>query len=272
MFAENDMPFKRNRPTQPMSRRRKTGVLLLCLLGFVLLVWLDHSTAGRRWPHRRISESPTPADDLDKYHGKTFTVAHVIDGDTLDIDIPDGPDDRTRVRLLGIDAPETAGERSPPMYFGLQATEFAREWALAKPVVVYLDAPNPTRGKYGRLLAYVQLPDGRFLNEVLLSEGRAYADRRFRHSFFNKYQQLESRARSGQKGLWQNVTRPTARMAAKNETQTNEQITLPRKMDGRLQTSDLRHRTSEQSPTKLLCCRQYQRFSPFCCRALKMSI
>ncbi len=200
------MSFKRNRPTQPMSRRRKTGVLLLCLLGFVLLVWLDHSTIEGRWPHRR-SAPPTSADDLDKYHGKTFTVAHVIDGDTLDIDIPDGRYERTRVRLLGIDAPEAAGEQSPPMFFGPQATEFAKELTLGKSVVVYLDAPNPTRGKYGRLLAYVQLPDGRFLNEVLLSEGFAYADRRFRHSFFNKYRQLESSARSGQNGLWQTITR-----------------------------------------------------------------
>ena len=197
------MPFKRNRPTQPMSRRRKAGILLLCLFGFILLVWLDHSTT----PYRRFSAIPTPAGDLDKYHGKTFTVAHVIDADTLDLDIPDGRHERTRVRLLGIDAPETNGERPLPMFFGPQATKYAGQLALGQSVVVYLDAPNPTRGKYGRLLAYVQLPHGRFLNEVLLSEGCAYADRRFRHSFFNKYRQLEAAARSGPKGLWQNVTR-----------------------------------------------------------------
>jgi endonuclease YncB( thermonuclease family) len=201
------MPFKRSRPTQPMSRRRKAGLLLLCFLGFALLVWLDRSTAGRRWPHRLVSETPTPADDLETYHGKTFTVAHVIDGDTLDIDMPDGRYERTRIRLLGIDAPETNGEQSIPMFYGPQATKHARQLALAKSVVVYLDAPNPTRGKYGRLLAYVQMPDGRFLNEILLSEGCAYADRRFRHSFFNKYRQLEARTRSAKKGLWQNVTR-----------------------------------------------------------------
>lgn len=201
------MPSKRSKSIRPMSWRRKTGVIFLCLLGFALLVWLDHSTIEGRWPHRRLSESPTAADDLVKYHGQTFTVARVIDGDTLDIDISNGRSERTRIRLLGIDAPEAAGDQSPPMYFALQATEFARELAQSKSVVVYLDAPNPTRGKYGRLLAYVQLPDGRFLNEVLLSEGYAYADRRFRHSYFNKYKGLEARARSGRKGLWQTATR-----------------------------------------------------------------
>jgi len=190
-----------------MSRRRKAGVLLLCLLVFALLVWLDHSTAARRWPHQRTSETPTPAGDLEKYHDKTFTVANVIDGDTLDIDMPDGRYEWTRIRLLGIDAPETHSEQSAPMFFGPQATKRARELAQGEPVMVYFDAPNPTRGKFGRLLAYVQLPDGRFLNEALLAEGCAYADQRFRHSFFNKYQQLEAGARSGKKGLWQNITR-----------------------------------------------------------------
>jgi micrococcal nuclease len=200
------MPFKRNRPTRPMSRRRKAGIILLCVLGFALLGWLDRRTARHRWPYRLASEIPTQAYDLENYHGKTFTVAHVIDGDTLDIDVPDGRSERTRTRLLGIDAPETHSDQSPPMFFGPQASDDARELAQGQSVAVYLDAPNPTRGKYGRLLAYIQLPDGRFLNEILLSEGCAYADRRFRHSFFNKYRQLEASARSKERGLWQDVT------------------------------------------------------------------
>ena len=92
------------------------------------------------------------------------------------------------------------------MYFGPQAAEFAKRLTLGESVTVYLDMPNPTRDKYGRLLAYLQLPDGRFLNEALLAEGCAYADPRFPHSFFNKYQQLEASARSRKKGLWQNIT------------------------------------------------------------------
>ena len=72
---------------------------------------------------------------------------------------------------------------------------------------IYLDEGNRTRGKYGRLLAYVQLPDGRFLNEALVADGYAYADLRFGHSFYHKYQQLEAVARSQKKGLWRKVTR-----------------------------------------------------------------
>jgi endonuclease YncB( thermonuclease family) len=51
------------------------------------------------------------------------------------------------------------------------------------------------------------LPDKTFLNEILISEGYAYADLRFRHSHYNKYKQLDSAARAQGKGLWANVTR-----------------------------------------------------------------
>jgi len=188
-----------------MSRRRKTGIIILCLLAVLLLVWIDRSPFSRR-RLRPESEEQKKAYDLEKYHGRTFTVVNVIDGDTIDIDIHDGRYEQTRIRLLGIDAPETNSEKFGVMYFGPEATEFTKKLTLQKPVTVYLDTPNPTRDKYGRLLAYVKLSDNRFLNEVLLIEGFAYADLRFRHIFYNKYRQLQAAARSGKKGLWQNVT------------------------------------------------------------------
>lgn len=197
---------EQDKPAFAMSRCRKNGIIFTCLLLVLFLVWLDNTLIARRWQLPAKSEEQAKASDIEKYHGKTFTVVNVLDGDTFDIDIPDGWDKHTRIRLLGIDAPETGGRQSDAMYFGPEAAEFTRKLALGKAVTVYLDSPNPTRGKFGRLLAFVKLPDGGFLNEVLLTEGYAYADTRFSHSFFNKYRQLQSRAKSGKKGLWQNVT------------------------------------------------------------------
>jgi micrococcal nuclease len=91
------------------------------------------------------------------------------------------------------------------MYFGPEAAEFTKKLVLGKPVTVYLDETR-TRDKYDRLLAYIKLPDGGFLNEVLLTEGFAYADLRFKHNLYNKYKQLEAAARSRKKGLWPKVT------------------------------------------------------------------
>ena len=78
---------------------------------------------------------------------------------------------------------------------------------LGKKIALYLDDKHRTRGKYGRLLAYVQLPDGMFLNERLVSEGYAYADLRFPHSYYQKYRQLEAAARALNRGWWTRVGR-----------------------------------------------------------------
>jgi len=181
-------------------------VAVFLLLG-AAFVGLEHSSIRRKWQLRPKSEEQVKARDFVKYHAKNFTVANVVDGDTIDIDVPDGRYGHTRIRLLGIDAPETRSQDYGAMYFGAEAGRFAEELSLGQRVTVYLDEGNPTRGKYGRLLAYVELPDGSFLNEVLVSEGFAYADLRFPHSFYHKYRQLEASARSLKRGLWQEVSR-----------------------------------------------------------------
>jgi micrococcal nuclease len=190
-----------------MSRRRRTGIIVLCMLTIGALAWLDYSHIRGKLQSQPKSEEQAKTNDFQKYHNKTFTVVNVVDGDTIDIDIPDGNNSSTRIRLWGIDTPETKNPNVGVMYFGPEAAEFATKLVLGKPVAVYLDEGNNTRGKYGRLLAYVKLPNDGFLNEVLLTEGYAYADVRFRHSLYNKYGQLESSARSLKKGLWEKVNR-----------------------------------------------------------------
>jgi micrococcal nuclease len=166
---------------------------------------LDRTAVRKVWRSQPQTQSQQTAADLETYNGKQFAVVKVVDGDTLDIDIPDA--NYTRIRLWGIDTPETKDPRLPgPMYFGPEASEFATKLAFGKQVTIFLDNERSTRDKYHRLLAYVQLPDKTFLNEILLSEGFAYADLRFKHSFYNKYKQLESAARSQKKGLWAGVT------------------------------------------------------------------
>jgi endonuclease YncB( thermonuclease family) len=188
-----------------MSRRRRNIIVIFCLLTAAIFIWLDHSPANHKLQQPVESENQVLSYDFQKYHGKTFAVANVVDGDTIDIDIPDCKHQTTRIRLWGIDTPESNHPQKGVCYFGPQAAEFATTTVFGKQVTVYLEK-HRTRGKYGRLLAYVQLPDRRFLNEVLLSEGFAYADLRFRHSFYQNYKQLEASARSRNKGLWQNVT------------------------------------------------------------------
>jgi len=181
-------------------------VAVIILLTAAALCFLDHSCVNQSLTTSLQSAQSQDITDISKYHDRQFTVVKVVDGDTLDIDIPDGKFSHTRIRLWGIDTPETKDPRTGPMYFGKEASDFATQKALGKQVTIYLEKEKNSRDKYHRLLAYIQLPDGTFLNEILLSEGYAYADLRFKHGLYNKYKQLESVARNQKKGLWANVT------------------------------------------------------------------
>ncbi len=129
----------------------------------------------------------------------------VVDGDTLDIDAADGPRSTTRIRLWGVDAPERAHNGRPAMHFSAEATDFARRTLAGRTVHVVL-SPKRTRGKYGRLLAYVfQERGGRLFNEVLLETGHAFADLRFNHHYFDRFAVIEKRARAAGRGLWANI-------------------------------------------------------------------
>jgi len=197
----------RHNSAYAMSRCRRNSIVVLGLLAVAVFIAIDHSSLSYHRQRRPRSDRQIRAHDFQKYHAKTFKVINVVDGDTIDVSIPDGKDERTRIRLWGVDTPETKSEEFGVMYFGPEAAKYTENSALGKEVVVYLDEANRTRDKYGRLLAYVQLPDSNFLNEVLLSEGFAYADLRFEHSYYNKYQQLQAIARSLKIGLWERVSR-----------------------------------------------------------------
>jgi len=187
-----------------MSRHTRGIIIALCLLAVGALILLDQACTNQR--SEPVSAAQAGTYDFNRYHNKSFTVVKVVDGDTIDIEAPDGDKKYTRIRLWGIDTPETKHPEFGVMYFGPEAAEYASKLALGNKVTIYLEE-HRTRDKYGRLLAYVQLPEGRFLNEVLVSQGFAYADLRFRHSFYHKYKQLESSARRQKKGLWKKIKR-----------------------------------------------------------------
>ncbi|MCG3180982.1 MAG: hypothetical protein BIFFINMI_03349 [Phycisphaerae bacterium] len=182
-------------PRFRLSRRRASLAALIFLAGLAVL--LD-----------RLGAFGRPGDDLEQYNNRTFRVARVVDGDTLDLDIPDGRHEHTRVRLWGVDTPEVyKDDRSAdPDYYGPEASAFAKAIADGQQVRIEL-IPGHTRDRTSqhRLLAYVWLPDGTMLNERLLEEGCAYADLRFDHPRFVRFKGIEARARRSRAGLWAEV-------------------------------------------------------------------
>ena len=98
------------------------------------------------------------------------TIDHVIDGDTVDVDV-DGS--RQRVRLIGIDTPETKKPDTPVQCFGPEASAYTSS-LLPVGTTLHLERDVQARDDYGRLLAYVyRLPDGLFVNLAVVANGYA---------------------------------------------------------------------------------------------------
>jgi micrococcal nuclease len=100
----------------------------------------------------------------------TAAVVRVVDGDTLDIDLSGST---VRVRLLGIDTPETVDENRPIQCFGPEASDYLTQ-LLPRGSVVRVERDVEARDRFGRLLVYLyRVDDGLFVNAALIEGGYA---------------------------------------------------------------------------------------------------
>jgi micrococcal nuclease len=125
-----------------------------------------------------------------------YQVAFVIDGDTLVLD------DGTKVRLIGVDTPETGGYR-PAEAWGPEATALARQFIDRVDGEVRLQFDDERLDKYGRQLAYVWCGD-RLLNEELIRAGLGEYLHGFHYSATMKrrFHAAENEARTARAGMW----------------------------------------------------------------------
>jgi micrococcal nuclease len=111
------------------------------------------------------------------YEYRVKSVLAVIDGDTIDVDIDLGFDISLtkRVRLAGIDTPESRTSDKAEKVLGLEVKELLKKKLKeAKTIVIRTQMPDSTE-KYGRILGWVFL-DGAELsvNEALIAGGYAW--------------------------------------------------------------------------------------------------
>jgi micrococcal nuclease len=127
-------------------------------------------------------------------------VAKVVDGDTIDVLINA---ETKRVRLIGINTPETVDPRKEVECFGLEASRKAKEVLNGKKVFLENDPTQGDADKYGRLLRYVFLEDETNFNLLMIREGYAYEytyDIPYRYQ--NEFDAAEREAASKKSGLW----------------------------------------------------------------------
>jgi len=136
-------------------------------------------------------------------------VERVVDGDTLKLA------DGRRVRLIGIDTPEihessklyrdsrrTGKDAKAIQAMGKRSFQYTKSLVEGKPVRLEFDV-EPT-DKYGRLLAYVYLEDGTFVNAQIVRAGYASLmtyPPNVKHA--DEFAKLYREAREGKKGLWE---------------------------------------------------------------------
>ena len=119
----------------------------------------------------------------------------VLDGDTFRLK------NGEKVRLIGIDAPETNHPRKPVEYFGKEAREFSRRMLEGKEERLEMDVQE--RDKYGWLLAYVYLADGMFFNAEPLKQGYAQvATYPPNVKYMELFVKLQKDAAENKKELW----------------------------------------------------------------------
>jgi len=179
-----------------MSSKNRWGLIAALTLVSVALATLACSGIGTFL----TQVPPTGTSQPDPTPERTAArVVRVIDGDTIEVEIDT---QEYRLRYIGIDAPETVKEDAPVEWIGPEAS--AANKALVTGKVVYLEKDISETDRYGRLLRYVFLADGTFVNGELVRQGYAQA---ITYAPDVKYQELlralEREARDEGRGLWQ---------------------------------------------------------------------
>lgn len=171
----------RQRATRPATRLRHTLTLLAL------------AVSGLAAPACTSARTPSGAPG-------TATVTRLIDGDTLVLRVG-GRDER--VRLIGIDTPETKDLRRPVQCYGKEASALLA--ALLPPgTAVRVERDAEARDRYGRLLLYVwRADDGLFVN-LRLARGGAADQLRIppNTAHASDIARAVGEARAAQRGLW----------------------------------------------------------------------
>ena len=189
------------------------GLLLIGLGGgWWLRSWSSEKTDQVKIPKQqlaKISKAPefkqfedeqlvTPLPSS-KFEEGSYLVTRIVDGDTIDVE---KGGIKQRVRLIGIDTPESVDPRQGVECFGKEASVKLQDLIAEKTVTLEADTSQSDKDKYGRILRYV-FANKENINQMMIQEGYA-----FEYTYQNPYKyqiqfkQAEKTARTTKAGLW----------------------------------------------------------------------
>jgi micrococcal nuclease len=132
-----------------------------------------------------------------------YNIDHFVDGDTIAVKMNGA---KEIVRFIGVDTPETHKPNTPVQCYGPAAAGFTKNSIGTGSVRLEADPLNTDRDRYGRLLRYVYLQDGRLLNEVLIQNGYGFYYPYFPFGKKAQFAADEKQAMAAHKGLWGNCS------------------------------------------------------------------
>lgn len=134
-----------------------------------------------------------------------YSIANFVDGDTIAINMNGKVE---KVRFVGIDTPETHKPNTPVQCYGPAASAYTKNIIGKNKVRLVSDSLSTDRDRYDRLLRYVYLPDGTFVNQKLVQNGYAFYYPYFPFTKSDLFAADQEAAMATHKGLWGNC-KPT---------------------------------------------------------------
>ena len=138
-----------------------------------------------------------------------YTCTRVVDGDTIVVE------GIGKIRLIGVDTPETVHPRKPVEYYGPEASNFTKKMVEGKKVRLEYDWQK--KDKYRRTLAYVyvmtndvrDMPEFKdrasielMVNAELIKQGYGHAYTQYPFKYLKEFRKYEKEARENKMGLW----------------------------------------------------------------------
>ena len=188
---------------------KPNGFLTGLVVGILLFFLITAITNPEQF--RRSLEGEDEIPSVERYEPKAgiprgeelCKVDRIVDGDTI-IVISDG--ERVRVRMIGVDTPETVKRGVKPQAYGAEATRYTTNRIDAFGNMVTLRSDGDSVDQYGRRLALVYLGrDGiELLNEELVRHGLAKVQPQYRYSdtMKDKLLRAEAAAKQEKVGIW----------------------------------------------------------------------
>ncbi len=210
-YARRPMHHRRS-ARRPRSTATTITALILAVAGWLLKDYLPQEQTRRPPAASPSGHASIVRTDVAPIAGRC---TKVFDGDTYEIELPEG---RRRIRVKGIDTPESAesdkavrqagqlGVTLPALLRAGQSIKAeARTLVEGRAVTVVAPGGLLQPDDYGRLLAYVEV-DGRDIGAELITRGLAYA-RGEPHPRKSSYPELNQQARRAQRGIYAGLVR-----------------------------------------------------------------